>query len=365
MIDLSDDDVTFLARAATGATLKVSEWALAPTGHEVENMTTRALERLRGTLDCGTSWSVFAKSLHPAFESPMWDEVPEEFRDSVLEDLNWLDEPRIYRSDLRHRLPDGLRMPEVFRIDESPSVITLWIEDLPDSSGWDVARYRRSARALGRLAGRWLGERAVTELGILHRPIGRLFFGKIINFDLQIMASDAFWDSPGVAAAVDANYRTDLGRLTAAMPALLGRLEQLPHGLAHGDASPDNLREPGDGTIAAIDWSYASIAPMGSDLGQLLSGLVNDEERDPTESAALLDAVLDEYQAGIEEERVHVARRDVHRACITYLAVRFVFSALLVDPDADLPPYDRLRRRAALGRLGLDLALDLAAVDQP
>jgi hypothetical protein len=364
MIDLSDDDVTFLAQAATGSTRKVSEWTLDPTGHEVENMTTRALERLRGTLDCGTSWSVFAKSLHPASASPMWDEIPEEFRDSVLEDLNWLDEPRIYRSDLRHRLPDGLRMPEVFRIDESPSVITLWIEDVPDPSRWDVARYRRSARALGRLAGRWPGERAETELGILRRPIGRLFFGKIINFDLQIMASDAFWESPRVAAAVDADYRIDLGRLATAMPALLGRLEQLPHGLAHGDASPNNFREPGDGTIAAIDWSYASLAPLGSDLGQLVSGLVNDEDRDTTDWTALLDAVLDDYIAGLEEEQVHAARRDVHQACITYLAVRFVFSALLVDPDADLPHDDRLRRRAALGRFGLDLALDLD-VGQP
>ena len=364
MIDLSDDDVRFLAQAATGSNRKVSEWTLDPTGHEVENMTTRALERLRGTLDCGISWSVFAKSLHPASASPMWDEIPEEFRDSVLEDLNWLDEPRIYRSDLRHRLPDGLRMPEVFRIDESPSVITLWIEDVPDPSHWDIARYRRSARVLGRLAGRWPGERAEAELGILRRPIGRLFFGRIINFDLQIMASDAFWDSPPVAAVVDADYRTDLGRLESAMPALLGRLEQLPHGLAHGDASPSNLREPGDGTIVAIDWSYASTAPLGSDLGQLLSGLVNDEDRDPSDWAALLDAVLDDYCAALEAERVHAARSDVHQACITYLAVRFVFSALLVDPDADLPYDDRLRRRAVLGRLGLDLALDLGTVGQ-
>jgi tRNA A-37 threonylcarbamoyl transferase component Bud32 len=365
MIDLSDDDVTFLAQAATGEKSTVSEWSLDPTGYEVENMTTQALARLRGTLDCGISWSVFCKSLHPASDSPMWGEIPEEFRESVLEDLNWLDEPRVYRSDLRHRLPDGLRMPTVFRIDESPSVITLWIEDVPDSLTWDVGRHRRSARALGRLAGRWPGERAETELGILRRPIGRLFFGKIINFDLQIMAEDAFWDSPLVAAAVDANYRKDLGRLAATMPTLLDRLESLPHGLAHGDASPNNLREPGDGTIVAIDWSYASLAPLGSDLGQLLSGLVNDEDRDPTDWADLLDAVLDGYSAGLEEEGVQAARRDLHRACITYLAVRFVFSALLVDPDPDVSHDDRLRRRAALGRFGLDLALDLGAGSQP
>ena len=216
-----------------------------------------------------------------------------------------------------------------------------------------------SARALGRLAGRGPGERVATELGILHRPIDRLFFGKIINFDLQIMASDAFWDSPPVAAAVDARYRTDLGRLAAAMPALLDRLEQLPHGLAHGDASPDNLREPGDGTIVAIDWSYASLAPLGSDLGQLLSGLVNDEDRDadrlgrpPRRRARRL---LSRPRRG-RRDRIP---RDLHRACITYLAVRFVFSALLVEPDAAVSHDDLLRRRAALGRFGLDLALDL------
>ncbi len=115
----------------------------------------------------------------------------------------------------------------------------------------------------------------------------------------------------------------------------------------------------------AIDWSYASLAPLGSDHGQLLSGRVNGEDRDPTDRAALLDAVLDDYSAGLEAEGVDAARRDLHRARITYLAVRFVFSALLVDPDPELPHDERLRRRAALGRFGLHLALDLDTVGEP
>ena len=40
MLDLSDDDVAFLAQAATGRKREVSEWTLDPTGHDVENMTT-------------------------------------------------------------------------------------------------------------------------------------------------------------------------------------------------------------------------------------------------------------------------------------------------------------------------------------
>ena len=363
MTDVTELDVAFLARAASGETKPVAAWEVVSAVDRPANMTTSALERLRGTFEDGTSFSVFIKTLHPATASPMWDQIPEMFHASVLEDLNWLDEPRVYSCGLCDDLPDGLRMPAVYRIDETPSTIIMFLEDIPDSSTWDLARYRRSARALGRLTGRWPGDRAASEIAAPKRPIGRLFFGKILNFDLQIMAGDDFWEDSGIAGATDAAYRNDLRRLAERMPHLLERLDGLPQALSHGDAAPDNLREPGDGTIAAIDWSYCSVAPVGSDLGQLLSGRIEVEGRPPGQSIALLEAVIDEYLTGLADEGMHVARDDVRRGCITYLAVRFVFSALLLEPGSGIPDVDRLERRAALGRTGLDLALDLPGID--
>ncbi len=112
-------------------------------------------------------------------------------------------------------------------------------------------------------------------------------YDKLSNFDLPIMAHDTFWELPAVSGVVDACYRGDLGRLAAIAPALIDRLDQLPHGMAHGDASPSNFREPGDGTVVAIDWSYGSVAPLGADLGQLVAGHVAIDDPQAGPSASL------------------------------------------------------------------------------
>ena len=197
------------------------------------------------------------------------------------------------------------------------------------------------------------------------RPIARLFFGKILNADLAAMAGDEFWASPEIAAVADDRYRSDLARLAAATPRLLEQLAELPMGMSHGDAAPDNLLDAGDGSVTAIDRSYASVAPVGSDLGQLLSGRVADEDPSADEFRARLEVAIRSFGEGFADEGGEFDRVAARQACITYLTVRFVFSALLLEPHHDVgdDATELLARRAALGRVGLDLALEL--VDGP
>lgn len=331
-------------------------WPRSPLGHRVENMTTASLERASGTLPDGSGASVVVKVLQPASAHPAFASIPAEHHEQVLRDLDWFDEPRAYRSGLAASMPTGLRMPVVHAVDEEPEHIALWLEDVADVTPWDLDRYRRSAAALGRLGARWPGDSATSALGMGHRDISAMFFGKVMSLDLPIQSEDAFWTDPAVAAAVDDTHRTDLFRLAEAMPSMLADLATLPRGMCHGDASPHNLLEPGDGTIVAIDWSYANVEALGSDLGQLLVGRYESgaEDGDPTEiAAAILDAYLD--GAGDASDRASVTR-----AFATHLAVRSVFSALHVDHRSDLAEDERaalVARRARVARFGLDLAL--------
>jgi hypothetical protein len=358
-----DRTVEALARAATGrAGAEVATWALTPSTYPVENMTTHCLARLAGTLTDGTDWSVFVKTLQPASDSPVWAFIPEQFHQEVLEDLDWLGEPRIYRSPLAARLPEGLRMPAVYAIEESPNRITIWMEDVAGHDRWDLDRYRRASVALGRLAGRWPEDRAVVELGLERRVIDRLFFGKVRNADLPALAEDAFWADPLVAAAADPALRGDLARLAEVIPALLGRLSALPHAMAHGDAAPDNLREPGDGTVVAIDWSYGNIAPVGSDLAQLLAGRAESGHLEPDELADIGEVLVAGFLRGLSDEGVEADPNEVEAAFAIHLAVRSAFSALVLDPGADRPEdrrRDLLRRRAGLARFAIDLVTQL------
>src|SRR3712207_3457271 len=112
-------------------------------------MTTEGIERQSGSGDDGTPWSAVVKRLRPASASADFEGSPKELRAADLVDVDWLDEPRVYRCGLGDELPGGFRMPELRRVDEEPDRITLWLEDVPDEMAWSPDRYRRTARSLG------------------------------------------------------------------------------------------------------------------------------------------------------------------------------------------------------------------------
>jgi Ser/Thr protein kinase RdoA (MazF antagonist) len=210
----------------------------------------------------------------------------------------------------------------------------------------------------------WPEERAAAELGMRRRPLDGLFFGKVVHHDLVRLADDRLWQDPAVASVVDAGHRTDLARLADAVPQLLRRVEGLPHGVSHGDATPDNLLEPGDGTVVAIDWSYGSCGPLGGDLAQLVAGRSESGALDPSDLADVADAVLDGYVTGLSDVGCAVDVHDLELAWATHLAVRSTFSALLLDHRPDLSGDERrelLARRAALGRFGVAFAARVLA----
>jgi len=248
-------------------------------------------------------------------------------------------------------------MPLVHAIDRGDDRWTIWMEDVADVTPWNLDRYHRTAASLGRLAARWPDRTATTTLGIGNRDIAPMFFGKIAHVDLVLQRDDKFWQQPSVATVVDANHRCDLFRLAELMPALLGRLAEVPTALCHGDATPDNFREPAaGGPIVALDWSYGSVGPVGSDLGQLLAGRFESGAARLEDVPAIARTVAD----GFSEGRVDVRPELVELAWATYLAIRSVFSALVIDHRFDLDETGRhelLVGRAAVARFGLDLAL--------
>lgn len=346
-----------VGRRATARTL--GPWATSPLDHRVENMTTRAIERRCGRLPDGRSWSVVVKTLQPASAHPGFAEIPEEFHAQVLEDLHWLDEPRVYRSALGAMLPAPLRIPVVAAIVEDGAEVSIWMEDVDDVTPWDVARYRRTAEALGALAGRWTGEEAAAH-GLGRRDIGRIFFGKVLHHDLPAQADDGFWSDAVLAELVDADHRRDLLRLADAVPALLAAAGPLPLGVCHGDATPDNFREPGDGAIVALDWSYGHVGHVGADLGQLLAGRFESGAAADDDVEVLAATILDGYLEGAARVGRAADPDAVHLAFALHLALRSAFSALHLAHRAGLGDEERrqlLGPRARLGRFAIDLAL--------
>ena len=303
------------------------------------------------------------KALQPASAHPAFAAIPEAFHAQVLEDLDWRGEPLVYRSGLGRRLPPPLRMPEVHGVvHDGPEQVSIWMEDVDDVGQWDRLRYARTAEALGALAGRWSGEEAAATFGLGRRDIGRLFFGKVCNHDLPLQAGDGFWEDPVVAAVVDDRHRADLLRLAEVVPRLLAEVDALvPLGVCHGDATPDNFREPGDGSVVALDWSYGHVGSVGTDLGQLLAGRFESGAAADEDVAAVAEVVVAGYLRGLAGEGRAVDAGAVRSAFALHLAVRSAFSALQLEGRGELSDEERtalLAPRARLARFAMDLALE-------
>jgi len=190
-----------------------------------------------------------------------------------------------------------------------------------------------------------------------------LFFGKVLNHDLPAQAEDAFWADPVIADLVDHEHRRDLLHLADAVPRLLAATADGPRGVCHGDASPANFLEPGDGSIVAVDWSYGHVGRLGSDLAQLLAGRIEAGRPVPAEPGVLADEILDAYLEGLRHAGRDVDPAAVRRGLALHLAVRSAFSLLLLDHLGDVDDDERgrlLAPRARLGRYAIDLALSVA-----
>jgi len=354
--DIDGVDVQTAARAATARPdARVERWAAEPAAHRPENMTTARLDVVRATLDDGSTCTMFVKTLRPASAAPEWAFIPDVARPQVLAELRWLDELEAYRSRMHADLPHGLRTPRVLHVVERPERIQLWLEAVRGGSRWDLDAYRMAARALGGLTARWPERRVAQELGFRRRTLHVLWYGKTSQVDLVRLADEATWAHPALAS--DPALRDELAAVARCMPGWIAELDERPHALAHGDASPANLLLDGD-RVVAVDWSYVGTSPAGSDLGQLLAGRAVTGELPASELATTADALVTAYASGLDAGAAGVDEVAVRGAFLAHLLVRAVFDAVATAPDVEPA---RAAARLALARFSVDAARALPA----
>ena len=98
---------------------------------------------------------------------------------------------------------------------------------------------------------------------------------------IPAIRGESLWLHPAVSAVADARLIAGLRNLADRAFALVDEMPALPQLPVHGEASPQNLlveaRPAGTGRteFAVIDWGLCGLGCAGFDLGQLLSGWVN------------------------------------------------------------------------------------------
>jgi hypothetical protein len=371
---LPDHALAAVVSEALRRPVELVDWAAERVDYAANSPATGALVRVRGSArdQAGSAlpWSVFVKVLQSPRHWPLIRVVPPDQRAEFIDTFPWRAEAEVLGSDLRDRLPAGLRLPRLFYVDElGDDRVAVWMEDIVEHEApWDLARFRRAARLLGRWAGRQTeatlppAQRALRGLGLRHMVRGR-----VDNFALPLLGDDGLWRHPLLAELADGDLRRDLLRLAGRIPTMLDRLDSLPQALGHGDACPQNLLVPRDApdTFVGIDvaWpAWGAPQAIGFDLGQLLVGLAHAGTLPASELDAVHRAIVPAFADGLADEGCAVAPADLRYGYEAALVLRSGFTAIPFEKLAE-PPGPELRaelaQRLALTRFIVDLGLRL------
>lgn len=319
-----------------------------PVDYLIGTPSTEELLRLFGTamLPSGeqVDWSCFVKKLQSVRHWPMIHVVPEPARQDFIDNMPWRLEIAVHRSGIADILPDGLRLPTAYRIDEhEDDRAVLWMENVDQVAGcWPMERFERAAYLLGRLSARrqvHLVQPFLPRGGIETPGIGLRYYtnGRVLMAALPGLADKQTWRHPMLAAAVcnsgDHGLRDDLLDLGSRLPAVLDALDALPQTYQHGDASPQNLLVPKDNEdeFVVIDWGFDCPQAVGFDLGQLLIGLAHAGELSPDALPVVHRAIVPAFMEGLAADGMIVPEEQVRYGYLGSLMCRAAFTALPLE----------------------------------
>jgi Phosphotransferase enzyme family len=288
----------------------------------------------------------------------------------------WRAELDMHESGIGAVLPHGMRTPVLHHVKYADADhIALWWEFVPQRPGpWRSGDYQRAAYLLGRLAARRkegaVVNQALPAVARIRHPDGSAlrYFTKrrVYQGALPALRDQALWRHPVVAAALqrtgDPALPGELQALGDRLPQILDLLDTLPQAHAHGDASPQNLLLPANEpeTVVVIDWGFATLLPVGFDLGQLLAGLAQAGQGDPGDLAAIDPVIFGGYMAGLDAEGYEVEPAVVRTGYLGGLAARSALCTLplelLSNATATDETVDRFVHGLRLGRVLADLA---------
>jgi hypothetical protein len=339
---------------ATTAPVKVTVTRAAAVPYDFGSPATGALVRLGGTAD-GVNWSVFVKVLHNPRHWRFIDRMPPPARAGFIAEFPWRAELAAWDPALTERLPDGLRVPTLYRLaDLGPDRIAVWMEDIDaDPRPWSPSQFSRAAALLGEFGGNradpalWAGTGRPPSYGLQRYVDGP------VRSAIRIVADDATRHHPALAAHVA--LQADLMDLADRIPALLDLACSAPQALPHGDASPQNLLVPrGDpDTFVAIDLAFQTPHAIGFDLAQLLVGLAHAGQLPATALPAVDADLVPSFEAGSRKSPRPASAHDIETGYLTALALRSGFTSLPLQ-ELDTAGQALIAERCALTRFILD-----------
>lgn len=361
--DVSDEELRAMVEAQLGVEVSSLTPEVEEVAYDIPAITTAGRWWVRGTAETASGearYAFFVKQVRAWERSPIFAIVPEQLREVAAASFPWRTEGAVYRSDLATRLPEGLRMPRSYGVhaidDHSYSI---WLEVVPAVAAvWDLERYGRAARLLGRLAA---SSRVAPLAAVGDFPFRvRSYVDARVAMQVVPALRSDVWTHPAIAAAFDDDLRERVLDSLDLLAAYADEADALPALTMHGDACPNNLlvTDESPSGFTLIDYGLWSSMVVGFDLGQLLVGDVAIGRRSAATLSETDAVIVPAYVEGLRAEGCEIDEATVRRAHALQMYLFNGVSALPFEMLDALPP-DQLAgiasERAALTRYCLDL----------
>jgi hypothetical protein len=261
----------------------------------------------------------------------------------------WKREPLIYASGLLHK-PPAIRTPRCFGVQyRDDSTAWIWLEDMahPADSHWTSSRYQLAARRLGEFNGAYLVGRSLPTADALSRA----WLRSVVNTYAPAYAQLDLVDNHTLVRQCWPNGVLDrLVRLWQDRELLLSALEHLRATFCHLDAFTRNLLvDRCTQDVVALDWSFAGIAPVGSELAPMVAASVAFYDAEPEQVCGIDRIVFDAYVSGLRAAGWEGDCRVVRLGYVASAALRyglFPLGVMLLE-DPIRQRFERVFRHAA------------------
>lgn len=293
-----------------------------------------AVVRLTGTVEVGGThrpWSLIRKKL----SSPQSRQTTASDELEKPSGINyWKREYSIYRSGLLDQLPDSLVAPRCYRATETDVGCTVWLEEVRDELPiWPLERYGSAAKSLGIFNGLYLTQRPIPDHPWLTANIDRQREQKN---RMSLSRLNDLRQQPIVRRGWPDDVIEGILRISLERELFFQALDRLPRVLRHADAGRRNLMsrrgKGGQTETVAIDWGYAGIGAVGSEIAPtVVSSALWFQGVTPEQLPELEEIVFAGYLQGLRHSGWEGDPRVVRLGYLCTVALRFGIAIVIPE----------------------------------
>jgi hypothetical protein len=277
-------------------------------------------------------WSLVIKIIRP---DPIYAN-PHDYR-------YWKREVLAYQSGVLNDLTGSVVAPRCYDICTQPDgSLWLFLEDIKveSSSSWSLEQYARTARYLGKFNGAYLVGYPLPDAAWVAR-------GWLRNYlEHARRAFDFIRTNPHhplVQGLFPGNTLPQILAFWDLHPRLLEKLDNLPQTFCHQDAFDRNLFLQ-QGQVIAIDWGYAGIAPLGSELAPLMAAAIGLGGFPASQARELDNACFTAYLEGLHQAGYRPDARQIRLGFTLTLCLRYLLGNIAGETIPSLLDQERRER---------------------